>query len=749
MESILIPKEILPYLRVYARHAILISESWLKHSLPSALVNLENYCLLRNDRIGKRGGGVAMYVRKDLTPKIILQSPGEYASRPEFLFLEIHVSLQKCLLGVVYKPPNVSQITDIETALLNLLPLYENVVIMGDFNINLLATNSHSTVHLLNMFQSCNMSVLTSEPTHHTTYSDTLLDIIVTNNPQKVIKHGQIEAPGISAHDIIYLEYSLQCPKLKPRLVTFRDMKHLNQIELTEDAVKLPWQDIWTLKTIDEKVETFNELILQLYNKHAPLKTRRIARPPAPWLTDSVRSLMTERDTVYRKYRRSKDFKDLQEYKRLRNRTNQSIRNAKLRYAHNIIQPSLNPSEMWRNLEAMGLRQNKPQVETADIPLDTLNKYFTSFSLENNDPQTKRDTITKLISTACPDRDKFFFSYITPDDVKKSILRIKSKAQGVDNITITLLHKLIDVILPTVTHIFNASIMTGTYPQLWKMALVRPLPKTKSPTVPSDFRPISILPCLSKALEHIVHRQLTDYLHTHNLLDENQSGFRKGFSTCTALLKVTEDIREAMDRSELTALVLLDFSKAFDTVDLDLLLTKLKTLHLSESCLTWFNSYLRNRQQSVSVQNRFSSWRFTRSGVPQGSVLGPLLFSIYINDISTTLRHCRHHLYADDLQIYIHFRPNAIKENIDRINLDLASISSWSRIFGLRLNAEKTQSIIIGHSRLLSTIHDSNTPSIMVDTTPIPYSPVVKNDLIRVHKKEGPYFRQIRSSGVF
>ena len=269
--------------------------------------------------------------------------------------------------------------------------------------------------------------------------------------------------------------------------------------------------------------------------------------------------------------------------------------------------------------------------------------------------------------------------------------------------------------------------MTSKYPESWKKSLVCPLPKVKLPTTPNDYRPISILPAVSKALERIVHKQLTDYLNEHSLLDTYQSGFRPNHSTSTALLKVTDDIREASDASKATVLTLLDFTKAFDSVNIDLLLQKLRNLQLSETTVAWFNSYLRHRQQCVISDNRSSSWRYVMSGVPQGSVLGPLLFTIYINDISTVIKHSRYHLYADDLQCYISARPDSINDAINKLNEDLHCITQWTKKFDLKLNPEKTQAIIMGHKRLLSSINECEVCPVKVNSTEIHYSSVVKN----------------------
>jgi len=511
-------------------------------------------------------------------------------------------------------------------------------------------------------------------------------------------------------------------------MVTYWDIKPINEATFYEDAMQLPWLGIWNLRTVDEKIETFNNLVLQLYDKHAPQKTKRMTKKfPAPWMTSTVRDLMTDRDLSYRRYRRDKSDVNLQNYKRLRNKTNQAIRNAKLRFMHRLIDPNMTQRDVWKNVHSLGIGRTKRNSENITIPLERLNEHFTTIPCVPTGNIMQRNLTEEQGQIDAPTHEKFFFTYVTTADVRKALNRIKSKATGADNISISLIHKIIDIVLPTVTHIFNASLMTSTFPDIWKQAFIRPLPKVDTPTTPTDFRPISILPTLSKALERIVYKQLTDYLNKYNLFDKYQSGFRAGHSTATALLKVTEDIREAMDEQNITLLTLLDFSKAFDSVNIDLLIHKLRLLHLSDHAVSWFNSYLCDRRQCVTSGNQTSSWRIVRTGVPQGSVLGPLLFTMYVNDISSVLRHCKYHMYADDLQLYIHTRPGSLNDAIHKVNEDLDLILTWTRKVGLALNAEKSQAILIGRQRLLCTTNQNSQPLIKINNKSIPFSSSVKN----------------------
>ncbi|KAJ4439932.1 hypothetical protein ANN_08063 [Periplaneta americana] len=244
------------------------------------------------------------------------------------------------------------------------------------------------------------------------------------------VANGKHSSPALKERALslsaVCAEYSLYCPKYKPRITSYRDLKHIEHDELINDALSLPWTEVWNLPNIDDKIEKFNDLVIQLYDKHAPLKTRRVGRHPAPWMCDAIKLLMTDRDTAYRKYRRSKDELDFNTYKVLRNKCNQAVRNAKLRHAHSLILPSVSAKELWRNLNNLGLTKAKPRVDNINLSLNSLNEHFVTAPPE---PLHKQETLEFLRSYPQPVWDKFFFKYINPTDVMKTLRRMKSKAQ--------------------------------------------------------------------------------------------------------------------------------------------------------------------------------------------------------------------------------------------------------------------------------------------------------------------------------
>ena len=313
------------------------------------------------------------------------------------------------------------------------------------------------------------------------------------------------------------------------------------------------------------------------------------------------------------------------------------------------------------------------------------------------------------------------------EEVKSLFKTIKTQSKGHDELGISFLTLIFDSILPTLTHIINFSLFSSSFPSSWKLAHIVPIPKVKNPELASHYRPISILPVLSKILEKVVHSQISTYVIEHNVLSPYQSGFRSGHSTSTALLKVTDDILKKMDQQELTVLVLLDFSNAFLCVDFDILLATLGSMNFEGRVLEWIRSYLTDRKQRVIIGDSASDWLELGAGVPQGCILSPLFFSLFINSLCGVLRSCSAHLYADDLQIYLSGRRSALVHTIHLINEDLKRIAEWATVRSLKINALKSQSIIIGSRRLLDTLNTPDLPKVKLNEEIIDFSLTVKN----------------------
>jgi len=253
-----------------------------------------------------------------------------------------------------------------------------------------------------------------------------------------------------------------------------------------------------------------------------------------------------------------------------------------------------------------------------------------------------------------------------------------------------------DFIIFPLSHIINFALTSSVFPDAWKQAKV--IPRTKTVY---EFRPISILPFLSKLLEKVMQQQISRFLHSKNLIHPLQSGFRRDHSCTTALLKITNDISKAIDKDEITIYVSLDFSKAFDMVNHNLLCNKLiNNFDFSAQAANLIYSYLTNRYQTVFSNNFYSDLLLITCGIPQGSILGPLLFSIFINDIFRSISYSNLHLFADDASMFLSRPLGLVEDCIFRINEDLANIHNWSSDNKLLLNPNKTKCLYIYRNEL-------------------------------------------------
>ncbi len=289
------------------------------------------------------------------------------------------------------------------------------------------------------------------------------------------------------------------------------------------------------------------------------------------------------------------------------------------------------------------------------------------------------------------------FSPLSETQVSKLILSNHPTTCPLDPIPTHLLQAISSSVIPALTHIINTSLHTGTFPTAFKQARVSPLLKKPAlnPALLENYRPVSLLPFIAKSLERVVFNQLSLFLAQNNILDNNQSGFRSGHSTETALLSVTEALRLARAASKSSVLILLDLSAAFDTVNHQILMSILRKMGISGTALLWFESYLSDRSFRVSWRGEVSKSQLLATGVPQGSVLGPLLFSIYMSSLGSVIQKhgFSYHCYADDTQLYFSFQPDDPTVTA-RIAACLSDISSWMMDHHLQLNLAKTELLV-------------------------------------------------------
>ena len=299
----------------------------------------------------------------------------------------------------------------------------------------------------------------------------------------------------------------------------------------------------------------------------------------------------------------------------------------------------------------------------------------------------------------------------TDEEVLKIIKSSPSKHCELDPLPTWLLKEATSTIIPCVTDIINTALEQGECPSVFKEALVRPLLKkeTLDPEILSNYRPVSNLSYISKVLEKVVAARIKDHLQAHNLLEPLQSAYRQFHSTETALVKVFNDLALALDQRKAAVLVLLDLSAAFDTIDQDILITRCSHLFgISGVALSWIRSYMTGRKQCVKVNNITSEAKNLNCGVPQGSVLGPLLFTMYTTPLGDLLRQrsANYHLYADDTQLYIVFEVHEADNAINQLESTISFVKTWMTQNMLKLNTNKTEFLLISDRKQLSKLNN-------------------------------------------
>lgn len=688
-----------------------ISETWLSSHTPDAYVNIPNYTIYRCDN--GRGSGVCIYVKQSLNSDIIVTNIPQQTG-VEDIWIRVQCrKLPSVIIGCIYRHPKaLSNSFDYIADVLQSMSMRKKpIFVLGDLNDDQLQNNNK----LSRIIKNNKLSQLIDKPTRITPTSATTIDLIITNTPELAL-NSDVIPHCIADHDLITTTINISKPKCSPTLKTFRDLSKYDKdtfcLQLLNEANNL--DKILNTDDVNEQVNILTSVITNSLDLCAPMVTKEIRRPPAPWMTNEIREAIKARNESQNILKANRLNPTLQnKYRELKKRAKQILNKTKKEYYHSkLINSKQNIASTWRFVKEVippaKTKSNTCVIENEQTKAEEFNTFFANVgknTFENtqrappdNPHPAEGERQTNANNLPPHFRPK-------PVDADTVILTIKhlheSKSFGSDNISLRHIKDSLYVTASYLTFIINTSIATGVFPTTWKHAVVTPLFKNGDKNNTSNYRPISILPIFSKILEKIVATQLTTFLESNKLLSINQHGFRSKLSTETALTAITNKIYNHMDNKRISLLTLCDLSKAFDSVSHTILLKKLQKLGIEKF---WFDSYLNERTQSVRLNNTTSSKQKVKYGVPQGSILGPLLFIIFVNDMSEHIDDCTLIQYADDTQFLHSDVINELDTIINKTEETLRKANLYFLKNGLKMNANKTQCIFIGTRQLISKI---------------------------------------------
>jgi len=690
-----------------------LSETKLKVAGPQTIFNnqIPGYNFVSQPSLSN-SGGVAFYISNDLA---VFTREDISCTTPDFeaLWIEIKSNLQHNIVcGVIYRHPhsNLNAFLDyLDNTVTKLNSENKYSIIMGDFNIDLLKTNCHTdTDNFLRTLESCFYSPHILQPTRITDHSATLIDNIFFNS----LSHHTIS--GNIYYDLSdHLPNFLIVKKLHyvPKNIEIfkRDYSKYSKTNLVEDIASINWDSLPHCDNVSDMFDQFYQKISNVVDQHLPLKRlskREIKQQSKPWITKGIITSIRIKNSFYRKFMKSKSSYYYNKYKFYRNRVNRIVKISKTKYYNKFFDDSkTNIRKVWRgireivgssknhiNIPSKFITENNVEITDSRDIANHFNSFFSNVgsSLAQAIPQSNKSALDFL-----PDQVQELFS-ISPVNIQEIIEEIENldanKASGPYSIPTKILKLAKNHIAEPLTLIMNTSFSTGVVPECLKIANIIPVFKQGSQINFSNYRPISLLSIFNRILEKLMSKRLIKFLDEKNLLNNKQFGFRKNHSTTHAVLSIVNNIQCAIEANEYSCGIFLDLSKAFDTVNHQILLTKLNHYGIFGTAGNWFLSYLSNRKQFVTIGNIKSEILTVNCGVPQGSVLGPTLFLLYINDLINTSKLLSFHLFADDSNLfYSHKNLNELQAIM---NVELESIYSWLCANKLSLNIDKSNVII-------------------------------------------------------
>ena len=715
-------------------HILGITETHLLQSMPSSFIDIPNYSVVRNDTPGSfPKHGVCIYIHASVK--------FEQVTTPCHNLLSVYLTDLDVYVIIVYRPPSSSAV---ETELLYDFLLSfcgdKEVLVLGDFNLPTLSwKSSDPTLHAspidrqgYEVFITLGLTQWVSEPTFPR--SSNILDLVLSTEADRM---GSIQVlpplPGCD-HCPVVCNYVFDLHFLPPQSVPDQCRKwHKGKYKLVLRALEnVDWQFELSHRDINSMYDRFIEILVPLINDFVPISLRGQKPAKLPWNTNPPHRLRTRKKAAWDKYkcerlqfgRNSEAAKRaLADFFAANNAIKQFLLKSQSEYEKHLVNDLKQSPKRFHAY----LRQKKvgcPSVgplrqadgTLTDEPSVMAESFATAFAsvFSSTQPCTNKSdvpTAHQTVSCQMPPVD------ICAADVLASLQALDvNSASGADNLHPHLLRGCAAGLAYPLYLIFRKSLRECRLPVLWKSATVVPIFKKGSRYDALNYRPISLTSVTCKCLERLIARHLTSYLEDNNILSDHQFGFRSGRSTMDQLLLVYNDVTKCLDGGNVVDLIMFDFAKAFDVVSHPILLTKLHLLGIDIDLIRWIEDFLVGRQMQVNIQGKASRPHLVSSGVPQGSVLGPILFLVFVNNIASNLV-CQYKIFADDLKMYLKIRhdsPANHAQDSQVCQRDITTLHRTAAAWCLNLNLDKC--VVIRFKRKM---HVLNSPCYYLDQSKI------------------------------